>query len=133
MLFPTFRLDIFPLNTIMGHPGVGTAISEIFAKFGITHSASCSCDKKAKEWDALGTEWCEQHLDEMTDYLMSNMGNHPSFLAKFSSFLTKSTFVAEVFYRTILRNIIRRAILHVKEVNQNCTNSHWKKPKSKDR
>jgi len=99
------------------HPGVGTAISEILAGFGIFYTPSCSCEKKAAEWDKLGIEWAKENINEMTEVLMKNMGDHPSFIAKFSSFLAQSSYVGEVFYRMVFKNIINRAIAHVESLN----------------
>ena len=49
--------------------GAGTELKTILARFGIVSQPNCRCGQRAREMDSNGIEWCEDHLEEIVDWL----------------------------------------------------------------
>ena len=49
--------------------GVGTEIKKILARFGITATPNCSCNRNAKLADQWGPDECEKRADEIIGWM----------------------------------------------------------------
>ena len=81
--------------------GVGTELKRIFKTFRIYAQPNCMCEQRAREMDSNGIEWCEEHVEEIADWLEeeSKRRHLPSHLP---------------FVRLAARVLIRRAIKNAK-------------------
>jgi hypothetical protein len=43
--------------------GPGTELKKLLSRIGITASPTCSCNRRAREMDARGSQWCRENLD----------------------------------------------------------------------
>lgn len=55
--------------------GIGTAIKQILTASGIS-PGGCGCNDKARQWDANGVEWCRDHQQDMTAWLVEQAGKN---------------------------------------------------------
>lgn len=49
--------------------GPGTELKRLLRKIGIVPTANCKCNKRAALMDVHGSDWCEEHLEEVVDWL----------------------------------------------------------------
>lgn len=49
--------------------GPGTELKKLLSKIGITASPGCSCNKRAETMNRHGTEWCENNIETICDWL----------------------------------------------------------------
>jgi hypothetical protein len=49
--------------------GPGTELKKLLKLIGITSSPTCSCNKRAREMDAKGCDWCETNIDTIVGWL----------------------------------------------------------------
>jgi len=49
--------------------GPGTELKSLLSKVGITSTAGCSCNAKAKTMDEKGIVWCEENVETICDWL----------------------------------------------------------------
>jgi hypothetical protein len=49
--------------------GPGTELKSLLSKVGITSTAGCSCNAKAKTMDEKGIAWCEENVETICDWL----------------------------------------------------------------
>lgn len=49
--------------------GPGTEMKALLSKIGITASATCSCNARAKAMDEKGIPWCEENVETICDWL----------------------------------------------------------------
>lgn len=54
--------------------GPGTELKRLLGKLGIHASSTCSCNARARQMDAMGCEWCEQHIDTVVGWLRDEAG-----------------------------------------------------------
>jgi hypothetical protein len=50
--------------------GVGTAVEISLARLGIKHKKGCKCKHRAAMMNRLGVDWAEQHIPQVTDWLI---------------------------------------------------------------
>jgi len=43
--------------------GAGTELKRLLSRIGITSTPTCSCNRKAREMDARGIQWCRDNVD----------------------------------------------------------------------
>jgi glycosyltransferase involved in cell wall biosynthesis len=61
-----------PKNLISLWPkgyGPGTELKRLLKRIGIEATPNCSCNKRANEMDWQGIEWCEEHIEEIVDWM----------------------------------------------------------------
>lgn len=49
--------------------GAGTELKLVLKRFWIVAQPNCKCEQRAREMDANGIAWCEEHIGEITDWL----------------------------------------------------------------
>jgi hypothetical protein len=49
--------------------GPGTEMKALLSRIGIVASPNCSCNKRARIMDEKGSDWCEEHIDEIDGWL----------------------------------------------------------------
>lgn len=49
--------------------GPGTKLKNILARIGIKPSASCSCNRHAREMDFRGRQWCLENIETIVEWL----------------------------------------------------------------
>ncbi len=49
--------------------GPGTELKALLSRVGITSTAGCSCNAKAKAMDEKGIAWCEENVETICDWL----------------------------------------------------------------
>lgn len=52
-----------PLARSVPSSGPGTELKKLLGRIGITATPTCSCNRRAKEMDSHGIEWCRDNLD----------------------------------------------------------------------
>jgi hypothetical protein len=49
--------------------GAGTEMHALLARFGLTASGDCKCNKRAAYLDEMGCDWAEANIDEVVGWL----------------------------------------------------------------
>jgi hypothetical protein len=49
--------------------GPGAELKKLLARIGITASAGCSCNARAKLMNVNGIQWCEENIETICDWL----------------------------------------------------------------
>ena len=61
--------------------GPGTELKLLLKRFGIVAQPNCKCGQRAREMDSNGIEWCEEHIEEIVDWLEEEAhGRHLPFV-----------------------------------------------------
>jgi hypothetical protein len=55
--------------------GPGTELKALLGKLGIQASENCKCNRRAREMDERGTQWCRDNLDAVLDWLAEESRN----------------------------------------------------------
>jgi hypothetical protein len=61
--------DYAPGFTPKPSSGPGTELKKVLGRIGITAKSTCSCNARARQMDALGSEWCEANLNTIVGWL----------------------------------------------------------------
>ena len=64
-------------NSCRPSGGAGMELKLLLRKFWIVAHPNCKCGQRAREMDANGIEWCEGHVEEITDWLEEEARNRP--------------------------------------------------------
>jgi hypothetical protein len=54
--------------------GAGTALKGLLKMIGITSSPTCGCNRRAKEMDRRGIQWCRVNVDLISSWLAEEAG-----------------------------------------------------------
>lgn len=54
---------------VLSSGGVGTELKALLAKLGITTTPTCQCNKRAKEMDDRGVQWCRENEELILSWL----------------------------------------------------------------
>lgn len=49
--------------------GPGTELKRLFSSFGFTPSSKCQCSARAYQMDRAGPDWCEEHIEEIVNWI----------------------------------------------------------------
>lgn len=80
--------------------GPGTELKLILKRLLIEPKGNCKCNQRAKEMDANGPDWCEEHIEEIIDWLEEE---------------AKKRHMTLVFSRIVARRLIRMAITNARK------------------
>lgn len=61
--------SLFPKTLEEDPNGPGSILAGMFSMLGIKSSPTCSCRKHAIEMNERGSDWCEQNIDTITNWL----------------------------------------------------------------
>lgn len=68
--------------------GAGSMLHANLDSLGIREMPGCGCKAKAKQMDQLGLRWCEQNLDELAGWLVTNAQKRADDVSKIAGFAT---------------------------------------------
>lgn len=51
--------------------GVGNELHDLLAAIGINESSGCGCKEKSRQMNSRGIAWCEQHRDELAQWMVN--------------------------------------------------------------
>lgn len=55
--------------------GPGTELKKLLKMVGITASANCRCNQRAKYMDEMGCQWCRDNIETIVDWLQEEAEN----------------------------------------------------------
>lgn len=81
--------------------GPGTILSEMFSAMGIKSSENCACKRHALKMNEMGSEWCEENIDTIVEWLKEEAKNRNL-----------------MFYAPLAKMLVNRAIKKSKKLLQ---------------
>lgn len=86
--------------------GVGTELTKLLSRIGITYSANCPCKDRALYMDKMGIKWCEDNIDIIVAWLSEEAERRKL-----------------PFYRTVAKLLVKRAIRKAKLPSEQANHS----------
>ena len=81
------------------HGGPGTELKRLLKMVGITPTANCQCNQRAKVMDERGCDWCEQNIETICEWLKEESNKR-----------------GMLFVRSAVKLLVRRAISNARAV-----------------
>lgn len=72
---PKEVFSVQPIDPKDAAANPGTELKKLLRKIGITATANCKCNKRAVIMDIEGPDWCQEHLEDIVDWMEEEAAN----------------------------------------------------------